>query len=258
MKLITTGCSFAGWAPTGNDTWPVCLSKRLNLKSHQVLSMGLGGCSLDYIYRSVIHGVIDNLNQDLVVVVGWTSINRWEKFTDEFGNFNGGGTEPHQHASQYWVSDYRDDSKYKQHLLNYSRFQEHMRKLHLIIMLAGFLKSHNIKYLFFNAFDPLDGWKKGTGYCEKSETGENCPVLNKLTDYVIENVNFLEQTQIEIGAKEGCVEKVRNGDFDGEDKSYPYTKKEYYSDDGWHLSGLGHKEWSGIVYDFLKQKYGVV
>ena len=124
-------------------------------------------------------------------------------------------------------------------------------------MLAGFLKSHNIKYLFFNAFDSLDGWKKGTGYYSKSESGENCPVLNRLTNYVKENVNFLEQIQIEIGAKAGCLERVISGNWDGDDKSYPYTKKEYFIDDGWHPSILAHKEWSNVLYDFLNQKYGI-
>lgn len=260
MKLITTGCSFAGHASSSTkydeqESWTYWLEQLV--KPDEVIKLGLNGVALDYMYRSIVDSVIDNLNDDLIVVIGWTSINRWEKFTDGFGNFNGGGLKLHQKASQYYMGEYRGDIEYKQHLLNYSRFQEHMRKLHLIIMLAGFLKSHNIKYLFFNAFDPLDGWKKGTGHYGPSETGENCSVLNKLTDYVIENVNFLEQTQIEIGAKEGCVEKVRNGDFDGEDKSYPYTKKEYYWTDGWHPSVLAHKEWSKILYGHLNKKYGI-
>jgi hypothetical protein len=143
--------------------------------------MGLGGCSLDYIYRSVIHGAIENLNKDLVVVVGWTSIQRWEHFTDEFGKCQ---AEPYQryhyNAQAFWRSTLSEEKEYKQHLLNFTTFQEHMRKLNMIITLAGFLKSHNIKYVFFNEFEPLDGWKKGGGYYNKSETGEDCPVLNRL------------------------------------------------------------------------------
>ena len=259
MKLITTGCSFAGHAsPTGSfdeqESWTYWLDKLV--KPNEVIELGLNGISLDYMYRSVVDSVVDNLQDDLIVVVGWTSIQRWEKFTDEFGKFNGGGIEPHQGASQYMLPDICT-KEYKQYLLNFSTFQEHMRKLHLIIMLAGFLKSHNIKYVFFNAFDTLDGWKGDSGYNEKSETGENCPTLTKLTNYVKENVNFLEQTQIEIGAKDEHLERVRSGHFDGNDKLYPYTKKEYFIDDGWHPSILAHEEWSGIIYDFLKQKYGI-
>jgi len=261
MKLITTGCSFAG--PTTHplieeESWEFQLRKRLNLKDEQTLRLGLGGCSLDYIYRSVIHGVIDNLDKDLVVVVGWTSIQRWEHFTDEFGKCQANPDQPYDYNAQaFWLSTLGKDKGYKQHIMNHTLFQEHMRKLNMIITLAGFLKSHNIKYIFFNAFDPLDGWKKGTGYYRKSESGENCPVLNRLTNYVKEHINFLEQLQIEIGAKEGCLEKVRTGDFDGDDKSYPYTKKEYFSHDGWHPSVLGHKEWSKILYDHLNKKYGI-
>ena len=71
MKLITTGCSFAGHTThplIEEESWSVQLTKRLNLNKSQVLNMGLGGCSLDYIYRSVIHGAIENLNKDLVVL----------------------------------------------------------------------------------------------------------------------------------------------------------------------------------------------
>ena len=261
MKLITTGCSFAGHTThplIEEESWSVQLTKRLNLNKSQVLNMGLGGCSLDYIYRSVIHGAIENLNKDLVVVVGWTSIQRWEHFTDEFGKCQ---AEPYQryhyNAQAFCRSTLSEEKEYKQHLLNFTTFQEHMRKLNMIITLAGFLKSHNIKYVFFNEFEPLDGWKKGTGYYNKSETGEDCPVLNRLTNYVKENVNFLEQIQIEIGAKEGCLERVISGNWDGDDKSYPYTKKEYFSHDGWHPSVLGHKEWSKILYDHLNKKYGI-
>ena len=261
MKLITTGCSFAGWTThplIEEESWSWQLSKRLNLLAPDILNMGLGGCSLDYIYRCIIHGVIENLNQDLVVVVGWTSIQRWEHFTDKFGECQADPNQPHHWGAQaFWMSTLGEDKEYKQHLLNFTTFQEHLKKLNMIIMLAGFLESHNIKYVFFNEFEPLDGWKKGTGYYSKSESGENCPVLNRLTNYVKENVNFLEQLQIEIGAKKGCLEEVRNGKFDGDDKSYPFTKKEYFSDDGWHPSVLGHKEWSKILYGHLNKKYGI-
>jgi hypothetical protein len=275
MKLITTGCSFAGptsHPPIEEESWGIQLAKILNLEEcvegngDGWLNLGLGGCSLDYISRGIIDQVIPNLDKDLVVVVGWTSIQRWEHFTDELGKCQANTNEPYHYGAQaFWKSTLTSDREYKQHLLNHTLFQEHMRKLNMIITLAGFLKSHNIKYVFFNAFEPLDGWKKGTGYYDKSETGEDCPVLNKLTDYVRQNVNFLEQLQIEIGAKEGYEERVRIGDFDGDDKSYPYTKKEYFTHDGWHPSLVAHKEWSKILYDaimsesvcHLNKKYGI-
>ena len=265
MKLITTGCSFAG--PTTHphndeESWELQLIKRLNLKNEQTLRLGLGGCSLDYIYRSIIHGVIDNLNQELVVVVGWTSIQRWEHFTDEFGKCIAKPPTKNTvlyryNAQPFYLPTLRDEKEYKQHLLNFTTFQEHMRKLNMIITLAGFLKSHNIKYLFFNAFDPLDGWKKGTGYYDKSETGPDCPILDKLTNYVKNHTNFLKQIQIELGAKEGHLEDVISGNFDGDDKTYPHTKKEYFTSDGWHPSVLGHKEWSKVLYSHLNKKYGI-
>ena len=264
MKLITTGCSFAvnivGEIDPNSVSWTSCLENIV--QPDKTIRLGKDSAALDYMYRSIIDVVIDNLHDDLIVVVGWTSINRWEKFTDKFGSFD----------IEYAMSTYLDETfwkptpkfffndicskkSYKQYMLNYSSFQEHLKKLHLIIMLAGFLKSHNIKYVFFNAFEPLDGWKKGTGYYDKSETGEDCPILDKLTNYIKENVNFLEQTQIEIGAKGEHTERVRIGNYDRHDKSYPYTKKEYFIDDGWHPSELAHKEWSKVLNRELNKRW---
>ncbi len=275
MKLITSGCSFAGptsHPPIEGESWGFQLSQILNLepldngsgddvsKEDGWVNLGLGGCSLDYIYRSAIDQIIPNLNNDLVVVVGWTSIRRWEHFTDQWGNCQA-DTHPHAAyhygAQAFWGSTLNEEKEYKQHLMNHTFFQEYMRRLNMIIGLAGLLNQHNIKYLFFPAFEPLDSWKKGTGYSDMSETGINCPVLTKLTNYIEKNVNFLEQTQIEIGAKEEYVKNVRYGMYDGDDKSYPYTKKEYFTDDGWHPSLLGHTEWAKILYGHLNKKYGI-
>jgi hypothetical protein len=129
-----------------------------------------------------------------------------------------------------------------------------MRRLNMIISLAGFLNQHNIKYLFFPAFEPLDSWKTGSGYASRSETGQNCPVLNKLTNYIRENVHFLEQTQIEIGAKEEHFERVRYGYYDGDDNSI-YNKEGYFNDDGWHPSELAHTEWSEILHRELNKRW---
>ena len=270
MKIVTSGCSFSGHTThplIEEESWSYQLSKRLNLSVQDTYHLGLGGCSLDYIYRGILHAVIDNLGQDLLVVVGWTSVQRWEHFANKSGNCQAITSNPsfpnfgkvadryHYSAQAFWKSTLDQDKSYKQHMMNHTLFQDHMRKLNMIIGLAGFLDSHNIKYIFFNAFDPLDGWKKGTGYYGKSETGPDCPVLNKLTDYVRENVNFLEQTQIEIGAKEGYEEKIRNGDYDGDETTNPYTKKEYFSHDGWHPSVVGHTEWAKILHRELNKRW---
>ena len=80
MKLITTGCSFAGHASTlpydEQESWTYWLERLV--KPNEVIELGLNGIALDYIYRSVVDSVIDNLHDDLIVVVGWTSIQRWE------------------------------------------------------------------------------------------------------------------------------------------------------------------------------------
>ena len=259
MKLITSACSFGGHTThphVEGESWTVQLGKRLNLSESDIVNMGLGGCSLDYIHRSILHGVIDHLGNDIIVVVGWTSISRWEHFADKSGKCQANPSEPyHYNAQAFWGSTLNEEREYKQHMMNHTLFQEYMRRLNMIISLAGFLNQHNIKYLFFPAFEPLDSWAIGSGYASRSETGQNCPVLNKLTNYIRENVHFLEQTQIEIGAKEGHSEKVRLGLYDGNNLSGPYIKKEYFTDDGWHPSELAHIEWSEILHRELNKRW---
>ena len=127
-------------------------------------------------------------------------------------------------------------------------FQDHLSKLNYIITLGGFLESLNVKYLFFNAFEPLDGWKKGTSYYQKSESGEDCKILGRSTAYIKNNLNWLDKIQIEMGAHEGAEYDIVTGNFNNPGTD-PSRKKEEYFFDGWHPSPLAHKEWSGILYN---------
>ena len=222
MKLITTGCSFAT-PPENGHSWSIYLGELLKIDS--VISFVMQGVSNEYMNRNIIKSVIDNLNDELIVVVGWTSINRWENFTDKYGEFH--ISKVIETPINFYLSDF-EKKEYKQHLLNYSLFQEHMKKLNMIITLGEFLNSKNIRYVFFNAFEKLDDWKYGNDNYGPSETGPNCKLLNPLTDYIKKHINFLDKTQIEIA-----------------------NTKEYFIDDGWHPSDFAHKKWSNVLYNYL-------
>jgi len=205
------------------------------------------GSGCGYAHRVIIDSVLENLGSDMIVVVGWSSIGRWETFT----NFD---TElrkelPYDMRESEEVNHHKfyDLPEYKQHALNHTYFQDHLSKLNYIISLGGFLEALGIKYLFFNAFDPLDGWKRGTGYYGKSETGEDCKVLSRATNYVKENLNWFSKIQIGIQASDGNEDHIIHGNFNNPGPD-PKKKEEYFLD-GWHPSPLAHKEWSEILYN---------
>jgi len=255
-RLITAGCSFSmkpydrkkyvnAFDDVGAISWTEHLSNKMN---RVLIDWTKEGSGCGYAHRVIIDSVLENLGSDMIVVVGWSSIGRWETFT----NFD---TElrkelPYDMRESEEVNHHKfyDLPEYKQHALNHTYFQDHLSKLNYIISLGRFLESLGIKYLFFNAFEPIDGWKKGTGYYGASESGENCKVLGRATDYIKENINWLDKIQIEIGAQEGKKQDIITGNFNNPGKD-PIRKREEYFLDGWHPSPLAHKEWSEILYN---------
>lgn len=254
-RLITAGCSFA-MKPFDRKKYPnafddvdaISWTEHLSNKMDRVLiDWTKEGSGCEYAYRVIIDSVLENLGSDMIVVVGWSSIGRWETFTNFDTKLRRELPYDMRESEEVNHHKFYDLPEYKQHALNHTYFQDHLSKLNYIISLGGFLESLGIKYLFFNAFDPLDGWKRGTGYYGKSETGEDCKVLGRATNYVKENLNWFSKVQVEIQASDGNEDHIIHGNFNNPEPD-PKKKEEYFLD-GWHPSPLAHKEWSEILYN---------
>lgn len=251
--LITSGCSFANKGKDGVKPWSEFLSEKTN---RTLLDWSKWGSSNEYICRVVLDSVLENINNDILVVVGWTLIGRDETFTkDDADNcdFETDMLNDPRKATNLNV-DRLYNEKYEQYTLNHTYFQEHLKKLNTIILLGNFLHNNNIKYIFFNANDLLSGWKTNTGYYKKSESGKDCKVLNRATDYIKDNLNFLNKVQISIGANKDYEYDVICGNY-----NHPGLNKEtnpkFFVNDGWHPSEYAHEEWSKVLYDEICNRY---
>jgi hypothetical protein len=261
-RLITAGCSFATkpfdsikYRNAFDDIGAISWTEHLANKTDRVLiDWAKIGSGCGYAHRVIIDSVLENLGSDMMVVVGWSSIGRWETFADSEGNFLQIMLSDMRESHEVNVHKFYDLKEYKQHAINYTFFQDHLEKLNYIISLGGFLESLNVKYLFFNAFEPLDGWKRGSGYYSRSETGEDSKLLQRATDYIKNNLNWLDKIQIELGAKDGYYQDIIHGNFNNPGPD-PKRKKEEYFLDGWHPSPLANEEWSEILYNEICNRY---
>jgi len=262
-RLITAGCSFAikpydrkiyrnAFDETDSISWGELLS---NKTYREFFDWSKEGSGSEYAYRVIIDSVLENLGTDIMVVVGWSSIGRWEIFSKFDGQLKKNMLYDMRDSEEVNIHKFYGLKEYQQHALNYTCFQDHLKKLDYIIGLGNFLKSHNIKYLFFNAFESLDSWKNGTCYFGPTETGKDCPVLTRKTNYIRENLNWFDRIQIEIGAKEGYYDDVIVGNFNNPGSDPLKKKEEYFLLDGWHPSKLAHREWSEILYNEICNRY---
>lgn len=253
-RLITAGCSFAVRPikrfdvdepiDDNSKSWTELLA---NKTDRVLIDWATDGVGSQYLHRVVIDSVLENLGSDMIVVVGWSSVGRWERFTNQDGEFLTKMLTDSRVSHEINHHKLTRQKEYKQLVLDHTWFQDHLSKLNYIISLGSFLETHNIKYLFFNAFEPLDGWKEDTGYYKKSESGENCKVLNRATNYIKNNLNWFDRIQIELGAKDGHRDDIIKGRFNNPGPD-PKKKEEYFLD-GWHPSELANREWSEILYN---------
>lgn len=117
-KLITHGCSFTyGYElPDPSLSWPFVLAKKLDM---ECTNLGVPGYSNDEILEDLLKADLS----DSLVIVCWTTYIRQNK-----------------PASLIPAMSFDDGSLYAKWLLQ-------------VILLQDYLKSKEIPYLFFNAFD---------------------------------------------------------------------------------------------------------
>ena len=148
--LYTIGDSWTYGTELDNpemECYPYLLSQKLG---YELVNEALPGSSNDWMFRKCIEWISQRDSfDDITVVVGWSNPNRRE---ENFGFVWGG------HIS-YWEDwewrEVDDKHRYKSKFISEHLFDEtlfYKKSITYILTLQEFLKSKNIKYLFYDPF----------------------------------------------------------------------------------------------------------
>ena len=151
-KLYTIGDSWTyGWALPGphipgrnkEHAWPTLLSQEFNC---ELINEAWGGAPNEWMFRKTIEWVCsqDNLD-DVIVIVGWVEPNRREEASGGDISLITNFISPH------------DTKQYKPFLEYYNDELAHYKSICYVVALQEFLKSKNIKYLFYQPWYDLLG-----------------------------------------------------------------------------------------------------
>ena len=146
-KLYTIGDSWTYGDELVNpkeDSWPSVLSKELGC---ELVNDAECGGSNDWMFRKTIEWVCSqDILDDVSVIVGWSEPNRRE---ENYEFYNG--------------SRLLDDNKTEKLIFGELHNGElaHYKSICYMVTLQEFLKSKNIKYLFFNVWYDLMGCEDG-------------------------------------------------------------------------------------------------
>ena len=124
------------------QSWPILLSQEFDC---ELINRGESGGSNDWMFRKTVEWICNQKNlNDTVVIVGWSEPNRREEI---FKFYN---------TSQV-DSDEREKFIYTK---LYNNELSHYKSICYMVTLQEFLKSKNIKYLFFQPWHDLLGSEK--------------------------------------------------------------------------------------------------
>jgi hypothetical protein len=143
MKLLTVGDSFTYGEELvdKNISWPHLLADKINYKLTNLGSPATGNTSM-------IRNVVTNANDFDLIIIAWSHFARIE-IADSLGEFAiWPGCQSHH---------YNNNSPWRSEIVNY--FTRHHNDRHLyrqylnnIVLVQGFLKHNNKKYLMLDAF----------------------------------------------------------------------------------------------------------
>jgi len=171
MILYSNSCSFGA---TANYTvYPEVVAENLNC---DLVNAGISGSCNRRIIRTTLRDLLELQKQhdDIIVLVGLTFISRTEIWRNDLAaNGNDGHFYPivPDHEKFNWTNGLIDtivpniyqhvDSEignyYKEWLIQYNREAVMTELCTDLIMLSGWLKSKNIKYIIFSNVDKLEG-----------------------------------------------------------------------------------------------------
>ena len=143
--LYTNGCSFSTGnihPPDDDKPWPILLQKHYG---YDLINEAIEGGSNNRIIRKTIEFVEDFEDyENLFIVIGWTSNQRWEFYNGD-----------------KWQQIGAHDSKLDKLFLK-SFYSEDMSIFNFelqVLLLGSYLKNKKIKFLFFHGFDTYGGFE---------------------------------------------------------------------------------------------------
>jgi hypothetical protein len=242
MKLYTNGCSFV-WGDElkdrKNEAFPFLLQKRLGCELIQEASCGSNN---QRILRSTI-GLPDwtalsgeglggensgrdwklheKLTKDDFVIIGWSSIYRYEYYQNEWNNVSPADGE------KFKVIKYFKEEWFIVNFLNQ------------VLTLQNHLKYHNIPFFFFLSFAgaPIGG-KKEYGYDERNATFPDKPIVDWV-DYYSEFFDLVDRETFP---------SLFNNDLVFRDYCFNHGEEMTHGIDG-HPTKESHKLWTDYLYE---------
>jgi len=203
MIVYSNSCSFG--APQDHITYGEYVGNQLNA---EFINKGIGGSCNRRIIRTTLRDLneLKSSNKDIVALIGLTFISRTELWREDLdANSNDGHFHSLSidHSSFSWkdglntehknVHEYIDDEVkeyYKQWLYHYNRESAMTNLLTDIVMLTGWLKNNNIKYLIFSNVDKLEG---------EEYIGYTSPFINSLRDSIDLDDNIIDLWNFSFG-----------------------------------------------------------
>ncbi len=236
MKLYTNGCSFV-WGDElkdrTNEAFPFLLQKRLGCELLQESSCGSNN---QRILRSTIglpdhrareesdrdYKLHEKFTKDDFVIIGWSSIYRYEYYSDELWNevipFNGEKFKVIKYFKEEWF------------IVNF---------LNQVLALQNYLKYHNIPFFFFLSFAgaPVYG-VKDYGYDERNAVFPDKPIVDWV-DYYSEFFELVDRETFP---------SLFNNDLVFRDYCFGHGEEMVSGLDG-HPTKESHKLWADYLYE---------
>tara|TARA_E500000318_G_scaffold111983_1_gene133101 strand:- start:2658 stop:3410 length:753 start_codon:yes stop_codon:yes gene_type:complete len=123
-----------------SNVWPKLLGKKFNFNTINAGRLGDDNFNISYRTVNILSKLLKEGKKDILVIIGWTSPIRLNSFTIDKNN--------KIENSQIRLATLSDQN------LNNTILAE-SRSIFYYLNLQNFCESHNIRYVFFNAFDGI-------------------------------------------------------------------------------------------------------
>lgn len=247
MILFASGCSYTYGEELSdkNKAWPHIIGNLLN--ANKVINKGICSASNEYIQRTLTEFIFNKPDEEIFVILGWTSNIRWEGFLQKYNDFvelklgreirlvNTDNCKIYRgkdilfsHIEQSIYDKMSEDFSmtYKS-----DELYNHFIKLQTIFYTHCMLKSLGIRHLFFNSIkETTENLVEIYSKHSKNQKLHFMKNINNLEKKLLNNKNVL----FEPSMQEFC-------------KNFPIAPFEG------HPLEEGHQKWGEYLYDYIKE-----